>query len=386
MKKIFNKIDKILLLITIIFVILGLLMIFSASSVRALIVYGTSYQFLIKQIIFILLGIFVFLTVIKIPTKNYGVISVAGLSAVFGLLLALLLYGSFTNSSRSWFYIGGFGIQPSELAKVVLIVFTGYFYGKNYKSINKNNIYLTCIPLVVAAILAAFVILQPDFGTAVIMLGIIFFIFISLPISKIIKYKIVGFALSLVFLIVGVVLFSGGSVFSSRQMSRFDYTNPCERYTESNGTGYQVCNGYIAINTGGFFGKGIGQSTQKFLYLPEAHTDFIFCIIVEELGLITGIGILLLYVLMIFRIYKIAKKCNKLSNSIICYGVATYITLHIVINLIGVLGIAPLTGVPLPFLSYGGSFFLSLVLAISIVQRIAYENNVYYEKKIIKSR
>ena len=165
------------------------------------------------------------------------------------------------------------------------------------------------------------------------------------------------------------------------QKQRFNYSKPCTRYQED--TGYQVCNGYIAINNGKIFSIEPGNSKQKYLYLPEAHTDFIFPIIVEEMGLVTGIIVILIYGVMIFRILVIAQKSYNIENSLICYGTAAYIFFHVVINLTGVLGILPLTGVPLPFLSYGGSFALSLAVALSLVQRVSIENYNFEKKKVL---
>jgi len=136
----------------------------------------------------------------------------------------------------------------------------------------------------------------------------------------------------------------------------------------------------------GLFGVGIGNSTQKYLYLPESYTDFIFPVIVEELGLITGILILLIYGYIIFRILKLAKSTYTLTHGLICYGVAAYIFVHIFINLVGILGIMPLTGVPLPFLSYGGSYALSLTIALTLVQRVSVETYTLRQEERLKTK
>ena len=159
---------------------------------------------------------------------------------------------------------------------------------------------------------------------------------------------------------------------------RFNIKSPCERYLT---TGNQICNGYIAINNGGLLGKGFGNSTQKYLYLPEAHTDFIFPIIVEETGIVGAVFVLFLYFLLICRILSIAKKTTNNANRLICYGTVAYILSHIVINLFGVTGIIPLTGVPLPFMSYGGSFAASIIVILTVIQRINYEENKKIQKK-----
>ena len=135
-----------------------------------------------------------------------------------------------------------------------------------------------------------------------------------------------------------------------------------------------MCNGYIAIHNGGLFGVGLGESTQKYSYLPEAHTDFIFPIICEELGAIIGIIVVFGYMVMLYLVLRVAKSTYNIRDSILCYGVFGYMLAHILINLLGVLGLIPLTGVPLPFLSYGGSYNLCVVVSLFVLQRIHYEN------------
>ena len=146
-------------------------------------------------------------------------------------------------------------------------------------------------------------------------------------------------------------------------------------------TGYQVCNGFIAFHNGGLFGVGLGNSSQKYLYLPEAHTDFIFPILVEELGLIVGILVIIGYGYILYRILKIAKAADSIRNAIICYETFIYILLHLLINFMGILALIPLTGVPLPFLSYGGSFNMNLIAILFVVERVAIENKQNAEKR-----
>jgi len=282
-----------------------------------------------------------------------------------------------TNNARSWFKLGPISLQPSEFAKSIIIIYLAcsYFALEKKKNVSMSNI---LFPIAICMIIAFLIILQPDFGTALIILGIIFFIFISVPmvkknIVKVMKYGIVGIAVGAI-----AILYSGTDILNSRQIERFKFRDPCTRYIES--TGYQVCNGFIAIHNGGLFGVGLGNSSQKYLYLPESHTDFIFPIIVEEWGAIVGVLLIIGYVIMLYRILKIAREGENLRLSILAYGVFIYLLLHILINLLGVLALIPLTGVPLPLLSYGGSFTLNVVLMLFVVQRVNIEN------KILKNR
>jgi len=373
LKKVFSKLDKPLLIIAILLCCIGLLMVFSSSSVAAILRYDKSpTYFFVRQLIFFVVAFIGGFIIIHIPTKWYKSVAWLAIIGIIGVLTMLLLYGTITNHVQSWFYIpGGIAIQPSEFAKSFLIIFMACFYNNLIRK-KINNVYLYFVPLSIALILGVLIMMQPDFGSAAILMAIGFCIFISIPMVKSNLPKIMmGLGIGAVILVAGL-LYSGAEILNSDQMERFKFQNPCQRYKED--TGYQVCNGYIAINNGGLFGVGIGKSTQKYLYLPESHTDFIFAILVEELGLLAGIGVLILYGLLLYRLLKIAKEAYILRNSILAYGTFWYFTFHIIINLCGMLSILPLTGVPLPLMSYGGSSTLNFIAMLFIAERVAIEN------------
>ena len=355
-------------------------MIFSSSSVSTVLRYNVpQYHFFLRQAIF-LLGAFIigFLIVIRFPTSKYKYIAPFAIIGIIVALLGLLIYGQLTNNARSWYDLGPFALQPSEFAKSIIIVFLAVAYSRLEKR-KTGNIYAFLFPVAICLIIAILIAMQPDFGTALIICGIIFFIFISIPFVKknIIKVlKIGGVCLVVAVL---ALLYSNTEIFNSRQLQRFEFRNPCERYTED--TGYQVCNGFIAIHNGGLFGVGLGNSSQKYLYLPESHTDFIFPIIVEELGLVVGIVLIVGYMVMLWRILIIARQAENLRLSILAYGVFLYLLFHILINLLGILALIPLTGVPLPLLSYGGSFTINVVLMLFVVERVSIENKTIKAKR-----
>lgn len=380
MVRILNKMDKTLLLLTIFMFVFGLFMIFDASSMRSFLEYGINTKYFIKQFLILIASAILSLIIMKIPLKRYNKLIYVMTGIIIFMLVILLVSGVATNNSKSWFYIGSFGIQPSEFAKVVIILFTAVYYNLNIKRL--DNFIAAIIPLFVGAIFTCLTLLQPDGGTGLILFLITTILFYVSPVTKEIKAKATFAALGLVVVLLLAMFITGKSPLSEMQQSRFNYFKPCTRYKES--TGYQVCNGYIAINNGKLFSIEPGNSKQKYLYLPEAHTDFIFPIIVEEMGLITGILLILIYMVIIYRILLISKKSYNLMNSLICIGVASYIFLHVVINLTGVLGLLPLTGVPLPFLSYGGSFALTLAAGLALVQRVSIENYNFEKKKVLK--
>lgn len=384
MRKLLSKMDIPLLLIMLIFIVLGLTMIYSASSVSSVVRYGYApYHFFVRQAIFVVVALFVgFTLIIRLPTRTYGALAWPLLIAIILALVLLFIKGEVTNNAQSWYDFGFFSLQPSEFAKSILIVFMAVFYNKlHYKK--SKNIYSYLVPLALGALIAGLVIMQPDLGSAAIIAGIVFLTFISIPLVKnnmirFIKIIAIGLVIGLI-----VLLYSGADFLNSMQIDRLTFQNPCSRYTET--TGYQVCNGFIAINNGGLFGVGLGNSTQKYLYLPESHTDFIFPIIVEELGLVTGILIILGYIFMLYRILKIAKSSENLRCSVLAYGTFWFLTLHILVNLLGILALIPLTGVPLPFLSYGGSFTVNVIIMLFVVERVNIENNINKTKREIKA-
>ena len=378
MKKIFSKMDNPLLFITIVFFVFGLIMVLSASSMESYMRYGSSpYYYFYKQAIFIFVGSILFFILIRIPTKVYKGFSYIFMLVILGCLGALSIYGYAANNAQSWFQIGPVNVQPSEFAKIISIVFLACYYDKNKN--NLDNIWTLVKPIIPVIIIFGLVAIQPDFGTAIIIALISFFMFFALPMSKLCRFKFTSLVFSLVILIGVVFILTGGSLLKGYQLERFNYRDPCLRYQED--SGYQLCNSFIAFKNGGVTGQGIGKSTQKYLYLPESYTDFIFPIIVEEWGLLVGVVIILLYLFVLFRIYMIARRAINLEGSLLAYGVCIYMFLHIAVNLVGVMGIGPLTGVPLPFLSYGGSYVVSLMVSLAIVQRVAIESNNNKKKK-----
>lgn len=368
--------DKPLLIITLILFIIGLVMVFSASNVTAYMTKAVSpYNYFFRQAIFLGAGVLIFFVMITFNTNVYGKTSHLLMIINIVALVTLLVYGSAKNDAISWFELGPITIQPSEFIKVISIVFLAQYYEVNK---NKLNGWLKCLyPIGICIGIAALIVIQPDLGTAIIYSCIVGLIFLAVPMSKEIKYKVVFIALAIFILGLFAIFGMGKSVLRDRQMERFNISNPCDRILED---GNQVCNCYIAMNNGGLTGVGLGNSTQKYLYLPEPYTDFIFAIIVEELGVVTGVIILLMYFYILYRILVIGRRSPTNKGAILCYGVAAYIFLHIAVNLLGIMGLIPMTGVPLPFMSYGGSFTICLVAALTIVQRVSIENGLLKEK------
>ena len=368
--KIIKGIDKPLLIISIFLFAIGLIMIYSASNVTAFMQYEADpSRYFIKELLFLLIGVVIAFIFIRIPTKKYYGLSWVVVFGIGVVIVILALLGQVVNGMSGWINYNGLGIQPSEFAKIAIIPLIATFYSKNNKY--KNNFWKMMVPMVVAVLITGAIVFQGDLGTAIIFFGLCILMFFFSPVAKSIKIKVLGIGLILSAFL-GLIIFIGGDkLLPQDKMERFNYNDPCSRYVT---TGNQLCNSYIAINEGGLTGKGLGNSTQKYLYLPESHTDFVFAIYVEELGMIGAVILLSLYFVLIVRIVVIGKRSADSSGSMICYGVSFYLFMHIIVNLTGVMGILPMTGVPLPFISYGGSICLCVIIALTMVQRVSIEN------------
>ena len=351
-----KKIDKILLISTIILSLFGLLMIYSSSSVWAEYKFNDAYKYLKSQAIFLFVGYFIIYVISKIPYQLYRKYSNKILLICIILLILVLIpgIGSVRNGSRSWFGIGSFGIQPSEFAKLGLIIFTA-----KYLTVNKIKYSLFPI-LFVVMIIFALIMLQPDFGTGVIIvMSIISLLFISgVDMSFFIKLGIIG--------LIGIVALVIVAPYRIARITSF--LNP---WSDPLGSGFQIIQSLYAIGPSGLLGMGLGNSIQKHFYLPEPQTDFIFSIISEELGFAGVLIISFLFLTIIYRGFNISLKQDDTFAKYLAYGITFSIAFQTILNLMVVVGVIPVTGVTLPFLSYGGSSLLVSMLEIGILLNIS---------------
>ena len=384
LKKIINyysDMDNPLLYITLILFIFGLFNIVTASSSEAVIRYEKSlFYYFFRQLAMIIVGLVMSIFIIKKDTKKYAFPAVIGFIGITFCILYLFLYGTFHKGAQNWLTIGPITFQPSEFVKPIIIVCLALIFDKTKNKLrNKKLKHYDIIGtvLVVGLFNSVIIFLERDLGTMLILVMIFMVLFISSPILKNEKRK------TLIFLLIiglcGLIIIKNqkGYILSEEQMERFNFINPCKNYLDG---GYQICNAYIAINNGGLFGLEKEKSQQKYSYIPEPHTDMVFAIIAEEQGLIRSSLILIAYAVILYRILDLSSKVETLRGKYICLGVGTYIFAHIMINLGGLFGILPLTGVPLPFLSYGGSFTLALIISLALVQRL----HIEYKREKIK--
>ena len=380
-KRYYNDMDKPLLLITLFLFIFGLFNIVTASSSEAVIRYEQSlFYYFFRQLLMIVSGLLISIYIIKKDTKKYGFPAFVSFLGITFCVLYLFLYGTFHKGAQNWLTLGPITFQPSEFVKPIIIVCLALIFDRT-KTKLRNAKYkhydIIGLILFIGIFNSVIIFLEKDLGTMMILMFIFMTMFLSSPVLKQEKTKTIIFLIIVGLCGLLIIKNQKGYILSEEQMARFNFINPCKNYLDG---GYQICNAYIAINNGGLFGLGIGKSQQKYSYIPEPHTDMVFAIIAEEQGLIRSSLIFLAYAVILYRILNLSSKVGTLRGKYICLGVASYIFAHIAINLGGLFGMLPLTGVPLPFLSYGGSFTLSLIISLALVQRV----HIEYRREKIK--
>ena len=359
------KLDKKLLITVLLLSIFGLLMIYSASNVWAEYKYNDAYKFIKSQTIFFITGLFLIFIITKIDINLIKNNSNKILLICLLLLILVLIpgLGKVRNGSRSWFGLGPLGIQPSEFAKLGLIIYTAKYLSSNDKII--KNIKVGLLPLfIVILIFALLIMLEPDFGTMmVIILTLSVMIYVSGPNLKFfIKLGILG--------LLGVV---GLIAIAPYRMKRIvSFLNP---WSDPLGSGFQVIQSLYAIAPFSLLGTGFNSSIQKNFYLPEPQTDFIFSIIAEEFGILGCLFVIISFAYILYRSIKISLSQNDLFKKYLSFGLSFGIALQASLNLAVVTNLIPCTGITLPFLSYGGSSLLISMISIGLILNISKTTN-----------
>ncbi len=349
-----KKVDYTLMFSVIIITIFGLVMISSSSYVWAEYKFNNPYKYLINQGIFFILSLISMYVVSKIDYKILYKYSKVFILIVIIMLILVIIpgIGTVRNGSRSWFGIGGFGIQPSEFAKLAIIIFAS-----KYLSENKNS----RLPILFLGLfLFGLIMLQPDFGTGMVLIMIVVsLLFISgMKISFFIRIGLLG--------VIGITILILIAPYRLKRILSF--LNP---WSDPLGSGFQIIQSLYAIGPGGLFGLGLGNSVQKHFYLPEPQTDFIFAIISEEFGFLGIVIVSILFLTIIISSINIALKSKDLFSKYLVFGITFWISFQTILNLMVVVGLIPVTGVTLPFLSYGGSSLLILYTSIGIILNVS---------------
>ncbi len=365
-KKNNKQMDFPLFITIIVLLCIGLVMMASASSYYSLNETGNSNYLLTRQMIFAVIGVVVMLVLSNIDYSVYKKWSY--LAYVLGILLmiAVLFIGVERNGAKRWLDLGISTFQPSEYMKIALVMAISTYIAKNYKKINGIKGYI--VPFIFLILVMIIMFLQNHLsGTVIMLVAAASIIFVS-GIKVKFRYIVIGIA------VIGGILAtyflstssSDGTSFRIKRIIAF--MNPEDDITGSN---WQAAQSLYAIGSGGIFGRGLGQSRQKYLWLPEAQNDFIFSVLGEELGLVGSLGVLAIFTFFIYRGYLIAMKCKDIYGSLLATGITSVFALQILVNIAVVTCSMPVTGMPLPFFSYGGTALFINLCAMGILLNIS---------------
>lgn len=350
-----------ILVVSLVLLFIGLVTIYSSSYVWADYKFNNKYHYFIYQSIFLVIGMFVLYFIQKIDIsylkKHINILLLIGI-----LLLILVIVpgiGVVRNGSRSWFSLGPFSFQPSELIKIILFIYTAKYLEKYHQKINKIKDILLPLLCVLGTIILL-IMLEPDFGSSmIIILSVLSMIFISG-----LKYKFFSYIgiLGLIFIVLMII-------FAPYRLARIiSFLNP---WADPLGSGYQIIQSLYAIGPGGLFGHGLFNSRQKNFYLPEPQTDFIFSIFCEELGFIAAFIVIILFIFLFYNMYKVSIKQGNLFYKFLSFGIFASLAIQTAMNLSVVVGLVPVTGVTLPFFSYGGSSLLTTLISVGLILNIS---------------
>lgn len=359
-KGIGNDFDNVIFYTTMTLVFIGIIMVFSASYIQAGTKHNDSFYFLKRNIVYATIGFISMIVVSKIDYRLWKKHSnIVAIVSVILLVLVITPLGISANGAQRWLGVGSLTIQPAEIAKFSTIIITAKLIEKNYdkmKSITKGIIPTIVIPIIFFIL----IMLQPNMSTAV-----------TLVLVVSVMLFIGGISMRLVVTMgIGGFLAFMALAFSAeyRRKRIFAFLDP---FQDPLGDGYQVIQGLYALGSGGLFGTGLGNSQQKWFYIPEPQNDFIFAIIGEELGLIGCAGIILLFVLLVYRCIRIALNCSNIFASMLVLGIGAQIGIQAALNIAVATSSMPVTGVALPFISYGGTSLIIFMSAIGIVLNVS---------------
>ena len=354
------KADNVLFIATILLVALSLVMVYSASAPIAMSRYGQASFFLIKQAMWAALGLPMLWLLMKVDYRTYREpVFIWTCLGLVTLALVAVLFSAPVNSARRWFGLAGIGVQPSEFAKLSSIVFIAAILERRMHRIDDVKYALLPIGLVVIA-LVGLILLEPDFGTAMSLV----LIAAAMVFAAGLNYQyVVGAFLAA---IPAVYILAMGAPYRRRRLMSF--LNP---WDDPLGDGFQIIQSLIAVGTGGVWGRGLMNGVQKLFYLPEPHTDFIYSVIAEELGLIGATAVIVCFVIITWRGMRAAMRAPDSFGAFLAIGLTTMIAVQALVNISVVLGLMPTKGMPLPFVSQGGSSLLVNLIGMGMLLNVS---------------
>ena len=356
-----NSIDFTLLVSILLLLALGLIMVLSASSPSALSESGNSYQYFSKQLLFAVLGLIAMGVISKIDYRFYQKFYKQAIVLALVLLVLVLVVGRELNGAKRWIYVTEtLSVQPSEIVKFLMIIFYAGFLTKNRDNLSKyrKGFLWNLLPLVP---IIALLLVQPHFSASIVIIGICSIMMIMAG-CKFWHFIITG-------LVAGVPAVAFLITKASYRLERVTtFLDPWKYATDE---GWQVIQSLYAIGSGGLFGAGLGESKQKYLYIPEPHNDFIFSILGEELGFVGCAIVLLLFAIFIWRGIVIAMRAPDMFGSLVAVGIVSLVAIQVIINIAVVTSSMPATGMPLPFFSYGGTALFILLCEMGVLLNIS---------------
>jgi cell division protein FtsW len=359
------KSDRILFTATLLLVCASIVMVYSASAVVALEKFQQPYHFLIRQGLWTVLGVALLGVAMRVDYRTYRHEPfIWGVIGVVAVMLVAVLFSSPVNGTRRWFGVGGLGLQPSELAKIACVLFTALILERRMHRIDELSYSILPIGIVVG-VMVGLIVLQPDFGTAMSLL----LIAAAMVFAAGLHYRyFIGTVLA-VLPVIYIVLVS--APYRRRRLMAF-----WDPWADPLGDGFQIIQSLIAVGTGGVFGKGVMAGVQKLFYLPEPHTDFIYAVVAEELGLIGATVVLICFGVIAWRGLRIATRAEDTFGAFLAIGLTTMIVVQAFINMSVVLGLLPTKGIPLPLVSAGGSSLLINLLGAGMLLNISQHESV----------
>ncbi|MDG0871401.1 stage V sporulation protein E [Paenibacillus thiaminolyticus] len=340
---------------------IGIVMVYSAGAIIAFHDYGDSYYFVKRQLLFAVLGLAAMFVTMNTDYRIWSRYAKVGLLICFGLLIIVLIpgIGDVRGGARSWLGIGSFGIQPSEFMKLGMIIFLAKTLSDEQTRIER---FMTGLlpPLGVMAAAFGLIMLQPDLGTGTVMMGASLLLIFTggAQIKHLASLALVGVAG-----FVGLIL---AAPYRLQRITAF-----LDPWQDPLGAGYQSIQSLYAIGPGGLVGLGLGASRQKYNYVPEPQTDFIFSILAEELGFIGGVTVLMLFLILVWRGMRAAMTAPDTFGSLLAVGIVGIVAVQVLINIGVVIGLMPVTGITLPLISYGGSSLTLMLTSLGILLNIS---------------
>ncbi|SFL73098.1 stage V sporulation protein E [Pelosinus propionicus] len=353
--------DFILFFAVIALLSVGVVMVYSSSAVSAYVNFDDSYYFLKRQLIWVTLGITVMLVTLNVDYHVWRKFAKPTLLLTIVLLILVLVpgFGKVVNGARRWLGFGSLYLQPSEIAKLSMVLYSSASLARNQEKI--SSFIKGVVPqLLILLVIFGLILKEPDLGTALAIGGTVFILLFTAGarLSHLTSLGLVG--------VTGIIAAILLEPYRLKRLLAFN-----DPWADPLNTGYHIIQSLYALGSGGLFGVGLGRSREKFLYLPEPHTDFIFAILGEELGFIGTVTVILLFFLFAWRGFKIAISAPDIYGSLLAAGLTTMIIMQALMNIAVVTASMPVTGIPLPFISFGGSALIFTLFGVGILLNVS---------------